>query len=162
MVSPASRQISTSRVASATSVAPHALKNSLPPPKVPVPRVSAGTMNPEPPSRLYSIRISSLLLSRQSRRPHAAAHRCFQRRRIFGISVITREDHAVAFHIRPLQSRRAGDGRAFFRDDLVPRRFFMDQPCLEQLPVTVVCDFVMRHLLVITLRTDYAREPAFL
>ena len=50
MVSPASRQMSTSRVASATSLAPQALKNSLPPPNVPVPRLSTGTLNPEPPS----------------------------------------------------------------------------------------------------------------
>src|SRR3954471_21072371 len=55
MVRPASRQMSTSRVASATSLAPQALKNSSPPPKVPVPRLSAGTLNPEPPSCLYSI-----------------------------------------------------------------------------------------------------------
>src|SRR5258705_13794254 len=55
IVRPASRQISTSRVASATSLAPHALKNSLPQPKVPVPRLNAGTLKPEPPSCLYSI-----------------------------------------------------------------------------------------------------------
>src|SRR5215470_7827145 len=57
MVWPASRQTSTRRVASATSLAPHALKNSLPPPKVPVPRLSTGTLKPDPPSRLYSIRL---------------------------------------------------------------------------------------------------------
>ena len=50
MVRPASRQMSTSRVASATSLAPHALNNSPPPPNVPVPKLSAGTFNPEPPS----------------------------------------------------------------------------------------------------------------
>ena len=55
MFTPASRQMSTSRVASATSVAPHALKNSLLPPKVPVPRLSTGTLNPDPPSYRYSI-----------------------------------------------------------------------------------------------------------
>src|SRR5262245_59330384 len=60
IVRPASRQTSTSRVASATSLAPQALKNSLPPPKVPVPRLSTGTLKPEPSSCLYSIR--SLLL----------------------------------------------------------------------------------------------------
>src|SRR5882672_3207070 len=57
---PASRQMSTSRVASATSLAPQDLKNSLPPPKVPVPRLNAGTLNPEPPSCLYSIDRSSM------------------------------------------------------------------------------------------------------
>src|SRR5271154_6028254 len=65
MVRPASRQISTSRVASATSLAPHALKNSLPPPKVPVPRLSTGTLKPEPPSCLYSICSSSGLWASQ-------------------------------------------------------------------------------------------------
>src|ERR1700683_798018 len=43
MFSPASRQISTSRVASATSLAPQALKKSVPPPNVPVPKLSTGT-----------------------------------------------------------------------------------------------------------------------
>ena len=42
MVRPASRQMSTSRVASATSLAPQALKNSLPPPNVPVPKLRTG------------------------------------------------------------------------------------------------------------------------
>src|SRR5258708_377028 len=60
IVSPASRQMSTSRVASATSLAPQDLKNSLPPPNVPVPRLNAGTLNPEPPSCLYSIEHSSV------------------------------------------------------------------------------------------------------
>ena len=59
MVSPASRQMSTSRVASATSLAPQALKNSLPPPNVPVPRLSTGTLKPEPPSCRYSMRMPS-------------------------------------------------------------------------------------------------------
>src|SRR4051812_46205667 len=53
MFIPASRQTSTRRVASATSLAPRALKNSLPPPNVPVPRLSTGTLKPEPPSCLY-------------------------------------------------------------------------------------------------------------
>src|SRR6185437_389352 len=60
MVSPASKQTSTSRVASATLLAPHALKNSFPPPKVPVPRLSTGTLRPEPPSCLYSMPASPL------------------------------------------------------------------------------------------------------
>src|SRR3977135_465941 len=56
MLTPASRQTSTSRVASATSLEPHALKNSLlPPPKVPVPKLSKGTLKPELPSLLNSI-----------------------------------------------------------------------------------------------------------
>src|SRR5580692_6107222 len=62
MVRPASRQTSTSRVASATSLAPQALKNSLPPPKVPVPKLKTGILSPEAPSCLNSIRLCSLLL----------------------------------------------------------------------------------------------------
>src|SRR5262249_9498724 len=41
--------------ASSTPVLPQARKKSLPPPKVAVPRVSAGTIRPEPPRRRYSI-----------------------------------------------------------------------------------------------------------
>src|SRR5437867_3668178 len=55
MVRPASRQMSTSLVASAMSDEPHALKNSFEPPNVPVPRLSAGTLNPDPPNSLYSM-----------------------------------------------------------------------------------------------------------
>src|SRR5450432_1616860 len=47
--------MSTRRVASATSVDPHALKNSPPPPKVAVPKQSTGTFNPDRPSCLNSI-----------------------------------------------------------------------------------------------------------
>src|ERR1700722_415998 len=54
IVTPCSRQRSTSRVASATSVAPHAASPPLPP-NVPVPKVSAGTLNPERPNCRYSI-----------------------------------------------------------------------------------------------------------
>src|SRR5271165_4144842 len=54
MVRPASSEMSTSLVASSTSVTPQALKNSLLPPKVPVPRQRAGTLKPEPPSCLNS------------------------------------------------------------------------------------------------------------
>src|SRR4051794_7482399 len=61
IVRPASRQTSTRRVASATSLAPHALKNLVPPPKVPVPKLRAGTFSPEPPSCRYSI--AALLMS---------------------------------------------------------------------------------------------------
>src|SRR5262250_390871 len=52
---PASRQMSTSRVASATSELPHALKNSLPPPNVPVPKERTGTSKPDEPNCLYSM-----------------------------------------------------------------------------------------------------------
>src|SRR6187399_557193 len=52
---PASRQMPTSRDAPAAPVDPHALKNSVPPPNVPVPRLSTGTLNPELPRVLYSI-----------------------------------------------------------------------------------------------------------
>src|SRR5687767_5993727 len=47
--------MSTRREASATSLAPQAPKNSPFPPKVPVPKVSAGTLKPEPPSFRYSM-----------------------------------------------------------------------------------------------------------
>ena len=60
MFRPASRQISTSRVASATSLDPQALKNSLPPPNVPVPKLKTGTLKPEFPSCRYSIAICLL------------------------------------------------------------------------------------------------------
>src|SRR4051794_31056720 len=46
MLQPASSATSTSSVASLTSVAPHFLRNSLPPPKVAVPRMSAGSSGP--------------------------------------------------------------------------------------------------------------------
>lgn len=55
IVTPASRQMSTSRVASLTSLAPQAPKNSPLPPNVPVPNVSAGTLKPELPSLRYSM-----------------------------------------------------------------------------------------------------------
>src|SRR5438270_13764700 len=55
MFNPASRQMSTSRLASFTSVAPHALNSAPAPPNVPVPKLSAGTFNPELPSCRYSI-----------------------------------------------------------------------------------------------------------
>src|SRR5437868_446627 len=55
MFSPASRQISTSRVASPAPAFPHDLKSSPVPPNVPVPRLSAGTLRPDPPSCLYSM-----------------------------------------------------------------------------------------------------------
>src|ERR1700724_2208447 len=56
MVNPASRQMSTNLVASSTPFVPHALKNSFPPPTVPVPNVRTGALKPEPPKNLYSIR----------------------------------------------------------------------------------------------------------
>src|SRR5215467_2023112 len=59
---PASRQMSTSRVASATSELPQALKNSLPPPNVPVPKERTGTSKPDEPNCLYSIAQSMLSL----------------------------------------------------------------------------------------------------
>src|SRR5262245_53026894 len=55
MVTPASRQMSTIRVASLTSFAPHGLKKSVWPPNVPVPKVRTGTFNPELPSCRYSM-----------------------------------------------------------------------------------------------------------
>src|SRR5678816_2270475 len=57
IVSPASRQMSTSRVAPSALFAPQALKNSLlPPPNVPVPRLRTGTISPEAPNCRCSIR----------------------------------------------------------------------------------------------------------
>ena len=73
MLSPASRHTSTRRVASATATAPQGLKNSLPPPNVPVPRVSTGTKRPDPPSCLNSMCAfvrSRQLVSRSSRQAH--------------------------------------------------------------------------------------------
>src|SRR3954471_8300269 len=55
IVRPASRQMSTSRVAPSTSDAPQCLKNSPPPPNVPVPSVRTGTISPDPPSCRTSI-----------------------------------------------------------------------------------------------------------
>src|SRR5271165_6703899 len=43
-------------MALAAPFVPHALKNSFPPPNVPVPKVRTGTLKPEPPKNLYSIR----------------------------------------------------------------------------------------------------------
>src|ERR1700730_6759935 len=61
MLSPASRQMSTSRVASATPESPHALKNSFDPPNVPVPRLRTGTVNPDAPNNRYSMDVSRLI-----------------------------------------------------------------------------------------------------
>src|SRR5215218_8240461 len=58
MLQPASSAMSTSSVASLTSVAPHFLRNSLPPPKVAVPRMRAGIFSPDPPSVRYSMSVS--------------------------------------------------------------------------------------------------------
>src|SRR5215475_15335222 len=54
-LTPASRQMSMRRVASATSLDPHALKKSVPPPNVPVPKLKTGTFNPDLPSCRYSM-----------------------------------------------------------------------------------------------------------
>src|ERR1700733_7378063 len=63
MDTPASRHISTRRRAPLSSVEPHALKKSPLPPNVPQPKLSAGTVKPDAPNRLYSI----LCLSRSWR-----------------------------------------------------------------------------------------------
>src|SRR5690242_5911940 len=55
IVTPASTHRFTMRVESFTSVLHHALKNSVPPPNVPVPKLNTGTRSPEFPSCLYSI-----------------------------------------------------------------------------------------------------------
>src|SRR5579859_2791346 len=54
-LTPESRQISTRRVASATSLLPQALKNSFAPPKVPAPKLRTGTCNPDAPNCRNSI-----------------------------------------------------------------------------------------------------------
>src|ERR1700744_5641001 len=54
-LTPLSRQISISLLASSTPVSPQARKNSLPPPNVPAPKLRTGTFKPEWPSCLYSI-----------------------------------------------------------------------------------------------------------
>src|SRR5215510_1257105 len=56
MLTPASRQRPMRRLASSTPVDPQALKNSVPPPNVPVPKQNAETLSPESPSSLYSIK----------------------------------------------------------------------------------------------------------
>src|SRR6185436_6350477 len=48
----------TRRLASSCCVLPHALKNSVPPPKVAVPKLNTGTRSPDPPICLYSIYLS--------------------------------------------------------------------------------------------------------
>jgi hypothetical protein len=60
-------QMSIKRLAPSASVVPHALKKSLPPPKVPVPKLSTGTLNPDPPNCRYSI--VNPLTSRRSEIP---------------------------------------------------------------------------------------------
>src|SRR6187401_3380774 len=57
MFTPASRQMSTRRVAPSACVEPHALKKSLPPPNVAVPRLRTGTFSPDPPSCRNSMRL---------------------------------------------------------------------------------------------------------
>src|SRR6187549_3494772 len=117
---PASRQMSTRRVASLTSLEPQALKNSLPPPKVPVPKVSAGTMKPEAPSLRYSM---SVLLHESLRRAHAAAHGGLECRGIFRIHIVPGEQQILARpEIHPVQAGYAGDGRALFGDHARPAR----------------------------------------
>jgi len=56
-LTPASRHTSIRRVASSTSVSPHARKNSFPPSNVPVPRQRAGTVSPLFPDGLNSMEI---------------------------------------------------------------------------------------------------------
>jgi hypothetical protein len=54
MTTPASIATSISRLAPLASVSPQCLKNSVPPPNVPVPRLRTGTCNPDRPSCLNS------------------------------------------------------------------------------------------------------------
>src|SRR4051794_28071414 len=75
-LSPASRQMSTMRVASATSLLPQPAKNSPLPPKVPVPKLSAGTFKPEPPSDLYSMAGNTCAVAESDCRMSAGGRRC--------------------------------------------------------------------------------------
>jgi hypothetical protein len=61
------------RLAAATSVAPQARKNSVAPPNVAAPNDRSGTLNPDAPSRRYSILAPKnwkLLISRRSNAEH--------------------------------------------------------------------------------------------
>ena len=58
MLTPASRQMSIRRRACATSVLPQALNSGPLPPKVPVPKLSTGTVMPDAPRRRYSMMCS--------------------------------------------------------------------------------------------------------
>src|SRR5260221_1081613 len=159
MLTPASRQTSTRRFASATSLAPQALKNALPPPNVPVPNVSAGTIKPDAPSCLYSNR---LLLVDGLCRAHARAHRRFERRRIFRIGVVACETDAVAGCWQRLGAGRARDGRALLGDDTRPRRLLIHQLRVCQLAMAGLGELVERHLLMVALCADHAGQAAFL
>ena len=53
---PDRRRVLVAGSACAASLVPQPLKNSLLPPNVTVPMLNAGTLNPEPPNRLNSIR----------------------------------------------------------------------------------------------------------
>src|ERR1035438_682 len=75
MFKPASRHMSTRRVASGTSLFPHAAKSSPLPPNVPVPSVNTGTFNPEPPSCLYSILFELLVSKTDSLQCHTTESR---------------------------------------------------------------------------------------
>src|ERR1700730_4203258 len=68
---PASSAMSTSLRAPSTSVFPQALKKSLPPPKVPVPRLSTGTLNPDSPSIRYSMYVALVPIHPIPARLHA-------------------------------------------------------------------------------------------
>src|SRR5207248_6384804 len=159
MFAPASRQISTRRFASATSLEPHALKNSLPPPNVPVPNVSAGTIRPDAPSCLYS---KCVLLVNGLRGAYARAHRRLERRRIFRIRIVASETDAVGCCRHDLGAGRAGDGGALFGDDARPRGLFFDDVRLHELAMAALGELVERKLLMVALCADDAREAAFL
>src|SRR5262245_52881330 len=107
MVRPASRQMSTSRVTSATSLEPHALKKSLPPPKVPVPKLRTGTLNPEPPSCLYSIFTPP--------RMHLLAFREDFLQRHFPLSNAQADYRNVPLVIHPHDAARLVEARYFHR-----------------------------------------------
>src|SRR4051794_11705167 len=78
-LTPASMQTSTNLRASFTSVSPHALKNSVPPPSVPVPKHKTGTCRPERPSDLNSMRAPYDEDFKSSWRVRPSQERCLQR-----------------------------------------------------------------------------------
>src|SRR5882724_3482912 len=123
MLRPASRQISTRRVAPFTSVSPHARKKSLPPPNVPVPRLNAGTLKPDPPSCLNSIAAVSLSLwcevrSRPPRQNGSSrlGHEPFDPRR--NIDAFAEEwQRATVMESATMEMQTCVDGRSCRRHD---------------------------------------------
>src|SRR5665213_1659008 len=123
IVTPCSRQISTSRVASAASLEPQPARPPLPP-NVPVPKLSTGTLRPERPNWRYSMCVFPRLLSRKDRslgatfQPRLRRGYCSDfRYRLFQPPADTHridaggEAFGVGFHEHAAKRRRARRGR---------------------------------------------------